>query len=680
MADNRTRVLPSWGDEELGLLDKGGFEFDSIGLRGRDETIGVIQGVVSNLLLEEQQQPTHGAYTILIASGHVRSGKTRIGQEVFQIVSQMIAPERKALYVPVNLGNGQGFESSFDAHVTPSEALGARMVHGYFATTMGLLKAISAAKAIDVIAAAGEGRHRRPIVVHVDEHCQYIREYAKYLQWQSMDRDADEDDFLEQGRQKVAQMLDALVAIATAPVPSQRRTLIVVLSGTSLGDVVSPPPQGESMYQLVPLKLPVLNPQLCRELAWERIDWQLERVAAMNLRIPWPEKATVVRSPLLEVALADTGGLPGWVVELGGLACSYHVYKTESYVRAIHDAVKQYHPKPTNPKQIERAVLVGLARPPLVWSSELLPDVADTSENAPSLSGRKRKRRAWTVQDACDSGSIHVVETTKGSVEIRIPAAVMASYRSFEQIRIPCDIDTMCGVVTNRNGGWTWQHFQSAHICYLAAVLQAIAATHDQFWTRQGHTLTLSNVLSSVSPSSHAILEKVLTPQGSFDALDIIKDGTQCIPRETAKSKVHMVNTTDLDHMHQALAGTPIIDAYVNLKLCGGGESLAAGTATVDESATLFIQYKHSKLEPEAQVKISEMNDTVTKLETYLSGYESHWGGRPWIFLWVTNRAIVENATPHPHLLWVGKDNLMDHAPLIGRRGLIPKEDERIDY
>ena len=678
MADNRTRVLPSWGDEELCQLDKGGFEFDSIGLRGRDETIGVIQGVVTNLLqLEEQQQQTHGAYTILIASGHVRSGKTRIGQEVFQIVSQRM--ERNALYVPVNLGNGNGFESRFDAHVTPGEALGARMVHGYFATTMGHLKAISAAKAIDRIVGEGEGRPRRPIVVHVDEHSQYIRAYAKYLQWQSMDRDADEDDFLEQGRQKLVQMLDALVAIATAPVPSQRRTLIVVLSGTSLGDVVSPPPQGESMYQLVPLKLPVLNPHLCRELAWERINWQLERVAAMNLRIPVPEKATVVRSPLLEVALADTGGLPGWVVELGGLACSYHVYKTESYVRAIHDAVKQYLPKPTNPERVEISVLVGLARPPLVWSSELLPAVVDTSENAPSMSGRKRKRLAWTVQDASDSGSVNVVETTKGAVEVRIPAAVMASYQSFEQIRIPCDIDTMCGVVTNRTG-WTWQHFQSAHICYLAAVLNAIAATHDQFWTRQGHTVTLSNLLSSVSPSRHAILEKVLSPQGSFDALNIIKDGTHCIPRETATSRVHMVNTTDLDHMHQALAGTPIIDAFVNLKLSGGGESLAAGTATVDESTTLFLQYKHGTLESEALVKISEMNDTVTQLETYLSGSESNWGGRPWIFLWVTNRAIVENATPHPKLLWVGKDNLMDHAPLIGRRGLIPKEDERIDY
>ena len=224
-----------------------------------------------------------------------------------------------------------------------------------------------------------------------------------------------------------------------------------------------------------------------------------------------------------------------------------------------------------------------------------------------------------------------------------------------------------------------WQRFESAHICYLAAVLFAIAATQEQFWTRKNHRLTLSSVLAYVSPSSHPIFEKVFTPQDSFDALDIIKDLQQCIPRVNAKSKEHMVNTTDLDHMHQALDGTPIIDAYVNLKLSSGEGSLAAGAATMDETTTLFIQYKHSKLESDAQVKISEMNDTVTRLETYLSKSESNWGGRPWIFLWVTNRAIADNAIPHPNLLWIGKDNLIDHAPLIGRRGLIPEEEERID-
>jgi len=80
--------------------------------------------------------------------------------------------------------------------------------------------------------------------------------------------------------------------------------------------------------------------------------------------------------------------------------------------------------------------------------------------------------------------------------------------------------------------------------------------------------------------------------------------------------------------------------------------ALSEAAAILDETTTLFIQYKHSKLESNAQVKISEMNETVAKLEAYLSGPGSKWGNRPWIFLWVTNRAFVDDAaTPHPKLL-----------------------------
>lgn len=656
-----TMSVPKWGDE-LRQLEQGGFVFDSISLRGREETTSAIRGVVGGLLTGGFTV-NHGQYDVLIASGHVRSGKTRIGQEVFKIVTD-IAPASKPLYVPVNLGNGHGFDGSFDPRVTPSEALGARIVNGYFGATA--LKAVSTVDVISMIAGEGDER-RRPIVVHIDEHGQYASQCAEYLK-QSSGKDGDEnEDFIEQGRQRIVKMVDALLAVATTQVANRQLTLVVVLSGTSFGDVS---PKHDSMYKLFPLKLPMLNPQMCRALASECIDSQIALVKARNLNIELPDKATTVNSPLFEVALADTGGLPGWVVELGTLACNPNVWKPENYVSAIHDSVKRYLRKP-NPERVATSVLVGFARPPLMLSSELLGGDTQTS-------GSKRKRGAWTVQDASDSGSVNVVEsTTEKSMEIRIPAAVLASYASYENISVPCDVQTLCCAVSKMDA-WTWQRFESAHICYLAAVLYAIAETKEQFWTRKGHTVTLSNVLVGVSPSNHRILKKVFTPQDSFDALDIIKDKEQCIRRANARSKVHGVDTKDVDHMHQALDGTPIIDAYVNLKLRDEG-TLAAAAATVDETTTLFVQYKHSKLESDAQVKVSEMNETVTKLETYLSG-PGKWGGRPWIFLWVTNRAIVDNATtPHPNLLWVGKDKLIDHAPLIGRRGLIPKEEERSD-
>lgn len=198
------------------------------------------------------------------------------------------------------------------------------------------------------------------------------------------------------------------------------------------------------------------------------------------------------------------------------------------------------------------------------------------------------------MQDASDSGSVNVVETTEQSIEIRIPAAVMMAYASDEKVSVPINSRMLCCTIS-KNDGWTWQRFESAHICYLAAVLCAIAKTRKQFWTDKGHEVTVSNVLASVSPRpNHDILRKVFTPQDSFDALEIIKDEQQCIPKGNARSKVHAVNTADLNHMHQAQDGTPIIDAYVNLKLsCSEGIS-TADAATADETTTLFIhQYKH---------------------------------------------------------------------------------------
>lgn len=53
------------------------------------------------------------------------------------------------------------------------------------------------------------------------------------------------------------------------------------------------------------------------------------------------------------------------------------------------------------------------------------------------------------------------------------------------------------------------------------------------------------------------------------------------------------------------------------------------------------------------------------------------WDEREWLFLWVSNRTIVKDMDPDPRLLWVGKSELVMHAPLIGRRGLVPMETSR---
>ena len=123
-----------------------------------------------------------------------------------------------------------------------------------------------------------------------------------------------------------------------------------------------------------------------------------------------------------------------------------------------------------------------------------------------------------------------------------------------------------------------------------------------------------------------------------------------------------------------ACDGTPIVDVHLNLKF---------NSSTIDSNqndpqpklVVLFIQYKHSKLEARTSVKISAMNTEVALLEARLQ--RCGWAGGEWLFLWVSNRTIAKDEDPDPRLLWVGKSELVMHAPLIGRRGLVPMETSR---
>ena len=119
--------------------------------------------------------------------------------------------------------------------------------------------------------------------------------------------------------------------------------------------------------------------------------------------------------------------------------------------------------------------------------------------------------------------------------------------------------------------------------------------------------------------------------------------------------------------------GTPIIGAHLNLRLTRNDGPNRNGYVYV----VLFVQYKHSKLESDTNMKVSEMNAAAELLSSRLKQHE--WK-REWLFLWVSNRNIIEDTNdPHPHLLWVGKNELVKHAPLIGRRGFVPSEDVRKD-
>lgn len=649
---SQKKMPDKWTLDDLKKFNPNELKLDTYTLRGREDIIEVLQNDILPSIFTAND---HGKYEVLIASGHVRSGKTRIGQEVFQSLQE--SSNKQPIYLPVNLGNGKGFKDLFDPFITPSEALGARMVDGYFHTTSPL-KAIDAGTVLYHL--AGEDSET-PIVVHIDEHSQYVHAFAKhfieYHNWSNETEDEKTTIALEKGRKKFVSMLDELVGLTSSI------DICVVVSGTSFGDV---PYDHESKYNLTPLKLPLLNPDDCLDLVSDVIVAEMEQRKKKFKSLSLPQKSDILKSSLFKVALADTGGLPGFVVMLGRLAAGKTVAHAESYVQQLQTTVNRYLNKSV-PERINIAILVSLARPPLKRTSKLLVKRIDEGRDSATAgkAGSKKKDISWTVQDASDSGTVNVIDVGDGGmdnqdVEIRLPSAVVATYTAHEESDLPLDISTLCCNVT-KSDPWTWQRFEKAHMYYLAAVLHAIAKTKNEFW--KDRSPTLSNALVSASPSDNMFLGKRLQVSEDFVPTKIIEDATQCIPRNNAKSKDLAVDLADVTHVHQAMDGTPIIDAYVNLSV---GDN--------NDETTLFIQYKHSKECSDSTVKVSFMNSEAERLEEKIS--KSSWDQRSWLFLWVTNREVNKDTDDvHKNLIWVGKDALIEHAPLIGGRGLVSGND-----
>lgn len=108
---------------------------------GRRETEAVVQRV-AHQNYERRQSANHADFTYLIASGHVRSGKTRTGIETPRIVKDLCAQESKKsetpafsdpVYLKIDFLSGAKFNAQFDVAGLPySVALGARLISSFY--------------------------------------------------------------------------------------------------------------------------------------------------------------------------------------------------------------------------------------------------------------------------------------------------------------------------------------------------------------------------------------------------------------------------------------------------------------------------------------------------------------------------------------------------------------------
>jgi hypothetical protein len=602
---------------------------DTVEFIGRETACDVISKVAASNFTNRASED-HAGHTFLVASGHIRSGKTRAGIETPRLVNEMCSkislasPEINfvnAVYLTIDFLNDARFNPQFDVKdMDVSLALGSRLMNAFYNETV--LKEIRHDVAlhhiITTILADGVTNSNTvvPLVIHFDEHGKFIK---------AMDKERKEPV----GKDYFEQMLCMIGSAATSqalPLSALRSKglyfIVGITTGTSFKDANFSTLSG---YGVQKIPLPVLDGP------------NTKRLAMSMLRLRWPKWSDeqldeILSDSLFRIALADTAGLPGLIRFL----CDTNV--AGSYVEYLHFRVIGYAATQDWSHRWGSLTSIALARPRLVEASI----IEDT----------------YTLRDALDSGTVLYDEIEH---EIRLVPVLLASYNA----EYPT-FDSLVLKVISRASHWTWQDFEKSHALYLSATMMALKKEEGRF-----NDLKLKNFLRHVRPQDNVHLDYglVLSSEVEFNGIMFETDTKQFILKEYGKKrKRHNVRTDYKDSLVHAAKGTPLIDAYLNLELVNNDPSCLG----LKVPTTLFIQYKHTSIDTGAlHIKVSAMNAHTEKLSKTLE--EQGWDTKTqnWLILWVSNRPILEDVIPHSRLLWVGRDNLEQHAPLIGRRGLV---------
>jgi hypothetical protein len=564
-------------------------------------------------------------FTFLVASGHISIGKTRIGKETPRLVSEACSQVNgvdfaEPVYLQINFRQGAEFDPyRFDQpELSPSEALGARLMRAFYCSDMKLKKTRHDDALAHIVKHVRTDSSRPdavvPIVIHFDGHAGFITDRNM-----AFGNDKGKDFFLS--------MLQEIGSAGTA-IESDLRDLhlagnyfiVPIATGATFSSANFD--QFPSCYCVGQVPLPVLDMQQTIQLASLYLHL-VEKLSSDRF-------AEIMENPLFQIALGDTGGLPGFIRFACQIYEPEHVWKLHTKVFCSVDAVHLRHWHTT-------VVSVFLARPVVSMGDILEAD--------------------YTVRDAIYSGTVFL----RNPGELGLAPALLSKFNKdyTHQLFNPLLVKTLTTA-----DQWTWQDFEKAHVLFLSATMAAIIKEQKRF-----SQITLGTFLRNVQPeASHFLSYRLCLPK-TFNAVGFKKQTRQCIPRSNAKpGSKHDVCTEGLSEIFVVADGTPIIDSFLNIDL--------QTTGTNQQRTTLFIQYKHSGLESETSV--STMNYQVNMLANWLAecGWSEH---QEWIFLWVTNRKVVEDALPHDKLLWVSRAELMDHAPVLGSRGLVPIEVPRGD-
>lgn len=645
-------------------------------LVGRDEAVEAIKSVARRNFMFRRSADDKGKFAFLAAPGHVRVGKTRLGLQTPHIVNGLRGELDKMetapgvvviepVYIKIDFSNGEMFLPEFDPSATAQQALAARLGMASLAVDGDHTALRSPAEVLAHIvnraldqharAAAGGSEETRgklvvPIVIHFDEYGLYETAMKK------AGPDVTGHGFFKALLRQVGSLMFRPSDPHLEELKSHGQYFVVpICSGTSFGDV------------RLELSDYVVHPICLSTLSFDDSKKMARALLSVSSSFRGDYEA-VVDDDYFQIALGDTGGIPGFI----DMLCQDVPTVSSSYAAELDKKVFVYM---NAFDKRNRDHLIPIVRLALARATVERADMVDDDLSSP-----------LTIGDLADRGFVHLQPQHHYRSDFCVSVApVMLRMWSFGLVLVEA-----VAPAVSRADPWTWQRFERMHAYAMAARLSAMQAC-GRFKDAK-----LGDVLAGAQPSDSPFLAQCLQLH-EFAALKVVAETEQC----TRTGHVS-VDFADLEHVHLCADGNPIVDAYFNVMLADGS------------TCTVFLQDKHSKLSVDGKVRVSEMNREFDRLSAVLKETR-----RAFVLVFVTNRTVEGLAEPsamascaeaaargetthtgepkrrrraaegadasashtpdaaREGLLWIGRRELETHLGNLAVRGLVAKEPAR---
>jgi hypothetical protein len=638
----------------------------------------MIMRVVRGNFNSRMECANKGLLNFLLAAGHVRLGKTRLGFETMKIVDDMRTEMEASgnctvtepVCIKIDFTNGVKFNEDFDPFVKPREALAARIASWAFeGVDFSKLTALDECNLevvfANIVESALLGQPDDavvPIVVLFDEHNFYNNQVhennraaaaaavavaaaaapaaAAIAEEQLVgvaDRGSQDSPFKALFRELGSVMFDN-TAMNYKPLAALHKAgrffAVPIATGTSVGDV----PFNITHFPLIILGASVLTFDESKQLAFSWLEQHAGSSAAK----------TLLKDPWFLIALGDTGGFPGFIQFLCSKATFDEVaLGGKTYAAALEEQVQSYMRKAEANRGLwSRAVRFMMSRVVVCRSTEFADNL--------------------TFGDLADRGFIQLDPArdlpldrtiSRGDEELGdTPVRVVLAPAMMRACPSGVFANDVVLPRVSEAQQWQWEQFEVMHLHFMAATLASIFSCETLFRS----PVVLGDVLLGAQPSASSYLDLKLQ-LADVQSL-VVTDAKQCL---RAGSDVDLVDVSDLTHVHKCCYSTHLVDGYFTVQLKDDDDT------ALPTYLTVFLQQKRSVLEVDGTISVKSMNTEYGKLERKLLGEK--WSNRKFVLVFVTNRRVLNDEGALPGVMYVSKDELEEHLHVFASRGLVPK-------